>query len=96
MTVEPGQTYRDLDPRMAGRTLRVVEIFGEQADQAKVEVVTNASDIQSLLDDETPGTRSYRPQDRRGKTSIISVARLAAGEDYGLIEDQPEISGPGV
>ena len=94
MTVQTGQTYRDLDPRMAGRTLKVVDASLAHGDKVLLEVLTNPSDVQALLDDDTPGTRSYTPKDRRGATTKISRRRLEDGKSFGLVEDAPEISGP--
>lgn len=94
MTVKIGQVYRDEDPRMEGRTLRVTKVDdSDPGATAVLETVTNPTDIQRLLDDPEPGTRSYTPQDRRGKTTVISVARLE-GDDYGLVEEPPTIEGP--
>lgn len=73
MTASNGQIYVDKDPRLAGRRLKVVDTSGEKV---VLEVVANPDDIQALLDDNTPGTRSYKPVDRRGKTTKISGARL--------------------
>jgi hypothetical protein len=91
MTVHVGQTYRDLDPRLAGRTLKVEEI---KDDKAIMEIVTNAEDVQDLLDDPEPGTRNYTPEDRRGKRTTIGVERLAEGKDFALMAEPPDIAGP--
>lgn len=93
MTVHVGQTYRDTDRRSEGRTLKVVEIT-DDGQSAYLETVTNPNDIQSLLDDDTPGTRSYSPKDRRGKRTRVSVARLDEGKDYALMADPPTVMGP--
>jgi hypothetical protein len=93
MTVQINQTYRDLDPRYSGRTLKVIGIDAAEG-KARVEVLTNASDVQALLDDETPGTRGYQPKDRRGKTTTVSVARLEGGKHYGLMAEPPQMTGP--
>lgn len=95
MTVQIGQVYRDTDPRMAGRTLRVAKVDdSDPAPTAVLEVLTNSTDIQNLLDEDEPGTRSYSPKDRRGKTTMVSVARLEEGKAYALVEEPPTIAGP--
>jgi hypothetical protein len=92
MTVQIGQVYRDNDPRLAGRTLRVVDIEA-LPQKAVLETVTNPDDVQRLLDDETPGTRSYKPVDKRGRRTKIAVERLESSK-FSLVEQGPEISGP--
>lgn len=93
--VKPGQVYADNDPRMKGRTLKVIETVGIQA---LLEVLTNADDVQSLLDDETPGTRGYKPRDRRGTRTKVGVDRLGrkGTRGYSLIQDvtSPDLADP--
>lgn len=91
--VQVGQTYKDLDPRLAGRTLRVTSI-DHRVQRAEMEIVTNAEDVQDLLEDDEPGTRNFTPQDRRGQTTRINLERLEAGKDFALMADPPEITGP--
>lgn len=93
MTVQVGQTYRDTDRRNEGRTLKVVEVTND-GQSAYLETVTNPNDIQQLLDDATPGTRSYVPKDRRGKRTRVAVYRLEQGKDYALMAEPPNVIGP--
>lgn len=93
MTVQIRQLYRDNDPRLAGRTLRVVGFDSADPDSVVLETETNPDDIQRLLDDSEPGTRSYTPSDRRGKSTRISRARLES-RSFSLVEEPPVVSGP--
>jgi hypothetical protein len=81
-----GQVYADNDDRVKGRTLKVLGV-GEH--HSRLEVLTNSEDIQRLLDDATPGTRSYVPKDRRGKQTVIANDRLGTSTQRGftLIKD---------
>lgn len=83
--IRPGQVFRDLDPRMAGRTLEVLSVGDAKV---TLRVLTNADDIQRLLDEDVPGTRHYRPRDKRGATTTISRARLSkqGRRGFGLVE----------
>lgn len=84
--IKVGQVYADNDDRVKGRTLKVVGV-GET--HSRMEVLTNAADIQRLLDDDTPGTRSYVPKDRRGQQTVIRNDRLGTSTQRGftLVED---------
>lgn len=93
MSVSIGQTYKDLDPRMEGRTLRVTAINHSTA-KVLLEVVSNPSDVENLLRDETPGTRNYQPEDRVGETTKISLERLVDEKLFSRVEDAPDVSGP--
>jgi len=93
MTVAIGQTYKDLDPRMEGRTMRVTAI-NHSTSKALLEIVSNPSDVEGLLRDETPGTRNYQPKDRVGKTTKIAIERLEDGKHFARVETPPVVSGP--
>lgn len=88
--VRPGQVWADNDPRSAGRTLRVDSIDDHKA---TCTVLTNPTETQELLDGvrETPAWA--RPQDRRGKSTRISLARFVpSSTGYRLVQDAPEVT----
>jgi hypothetical protein len=82
-TVSPGQVWADADIRAAGRTLRIDEVDGKIV---VATILANSSDIQANLD-----AGEIYPLDRRGKTTVISLARFAQSNSRGYrLISQPE------
>lgn len=76
--VQVGQVYRDNDPRAQGRTVQVRSLTSTGS--ARCVVLTNAEDIQAMLDDPDghPGSRSYQPRDCRGRRTTLKTHTLRA------------------
>lgn len=92
-TVRVGQAWADNDPRNEGRTLKVLDV---QNGGVTCEIVTNSTNQQERIDDMAVGRGLswYRPVDRRGKTTTISVSRFRpTSSGYRLVEDVPAGSG---
>jgi hypothetical protein len=91
--VKPGQVWADNDPRSEGRTLRIDAVDGRAA---YCTILTNADVVQAKIDDwHARGKTGPSPwaQDRRGKTTSISLARLKpTSSGYRLVPDAPEES----
>lgn len=67
ITPKVGQVWADNDPRMAGRTLKIIAIDGERV---QFEVIENDQEAQRNVDD------GFLRSDRRGKKSWVKAARL--------------------
>jgi hypothetical protein len=87
--VKPGQIWADNDSRSAGRTLRIDRIVDSKA---VCTILANADDLQRALDACMPGEPARvgeYPDDRRGKTTRISLARFRpTNTGYRLVRDQ--------
>jgi hypothetical protein len=80
--VRLGQVYADNDQRQAGRTLRV---DGIEADRAICTILTNSDETQEQIERIRDW---YRPQDMRGKTVRIKLARFVSNSTgYRLVQD---------
>ncbi|MGD6750286.1 hypothetical protein [Streptomyces sp. BH105] len=67
--VEPGQIWADIDPRRAGRKIRITDV---KANFAFATVVQNTYEVQGKIDTYGFGAA----QDRRGTTTRIGLARF--------------------
>jgi hypothetical protein len=87
--VKPGQIWADNDSRSVGRTLRSDRIVDSKA---VCTILANADDLQRALDACMPGEPARvgeYPDDRRGKTTRISLARFRpTNTGYRLLRDQ--------
>lgn len=88
--VRPGQLWADNDPRHAGRTLRVDEVCYRAGKKvARCTILTNSDETQAEID--KPTTPWYRPADRRGRQTDISVRRFRpTSTGYRLVTDVPK------